>query len=142
MWFDERCVKLSKMWLESAAESSQRHPTIELNLHNLLKARPAYKNICRKAEKILTRLLINIGKSNPSGKIISYPKLSEFRDDWLRDGNEVIGIFPAKVVSKCLRAIVDERQTVLLCCSNMSGTRGICLVVSSSSSSSSFILLI
>ena len=32
--------------------------------------------------------------------------------------------------SKCQRAFVEERQIVLLCCSNKSGIRGICLAVS------------
>ena len=56
--------------------------------------------------------------------IIYHPKVPDFREDWLRDEHEVIDIFLAKIVRKYRRANVDDRQIVLLCCSNKSGTRG------------------
>ena len=48
-----------------------KSPFDRTNLHNLIKARSAYKKTCRKAEmesrNTLTHFLINIGKSNPRG---------------------------------------------------------------------------
>ena len=57
-------------------------------------------------------------------------KAVEIRDGWLRDENEIIGIFLARSVCISRCAIVDERQIVILCHSNKSGTRRIGLVVS------------
>ena len=62
--------------------------------------------------------------------IIFHPNVPEIRNDWLPDENEVIVIFLARGFYLSRFSIVDERQIVILCRSNMSGTREIGLVVS------------
>ena len=108
-WFTKDCKSRRNVFRKCSRKLS-RSPFNRTNLHNFIKARSAYKKVCRKAEKDsrknLTRLLMNIGKSDTKG----FWKIINKMNNWGKEINDPSNIISPEMWNKHFRQLLNKDE--------------------------------